>query len=130
MDKPKNNDTISVYALQHTQNSRKIVQFALVNNEEVELYLSGNEHDICFTNKRLIIRDKANAADANNKEIYHFYPYSRMIYFSAKTKEKFRAFLTIQINIMDNNQLLLEFHKALPFEEVIQLLSSKILVSR
>ena len=121
----KNSRSASVYILKHTKNSHSIVQFALVNNEEVELYLSGNANDICFTNKRLIIREKSE--DGSQQENYHFYPYSKIIYFSSKVKDKYRAYLTLQIQIIDNNELILEFHKALPFEEIIQLLSSKII---
>lgn len=118
-------DKISVYALQHTQSSRNNVQFALVNNEEVELYLSGNEHDICFTNKRLIIRYKNIHLPAQKN--YDYFPYSRIIYFSSKVKDQFSAFLTLHIYIIDNNELLIDLHKMLPCEEIIQLLSSKIL---
>ena len=123
MEKPTH--SISVYTLENNSSSRMKIQFLLVNNEEIELSFSGNDHAFWLTNKRIILL--FNDELTGKVETYHSYAYANILSFSTKVNEIFRAFLYINIRLNQIETLHIELHKSLPVKEIAQLLSSKIL---
>lgn len=103
------------------------IKFLLMNNEEVELAFSNNagNDNIWFTNKRIIIYITESGL-WGNKGTFMVLPFSKISSFTAATTGTYKSRdTTIYTNGIP--QVILKLYDKLPVEEILHLLSSKIL---
>lgn len=120
-------EIISVLASKMTAivDSKEKVEFLLVNNEEIELAFNNYDDYIWFTNKRLVIYIKESGL-WGSKGTFMIYPFSKISSFSAVTTNTTKS-RDVMIYINGLPQININFHKSLPIEEILHLLSSRIL---
>lgn len=113
--------SISVFNLENPTTKLDSIDFLLIDNEEIELFLTGNDISLWFSNKRIII-----LLDNGSDQTLHTYPYTRVNSFMIKLN-RYNTYTPLKINVNNDNDLEIKLYKSLPIKEIANLLSSKIL---